>query len=743
VDPLGQVTVSAWDRYDRLLSRTDALGRTTRYGYDAEGRVTRVERADGPAATAWYGPLGSPVTVVDPDGATWRYEHDERGLVTVATDPAGATTRYAYDALGHVTAVTDALRHTRRVETDAAGLPTAVTDPLGATTRYRRDAFGRVVEVVDPLDQATRLEWTVEGRLAARTLPDGGTERWAYDGEGNEVAYTDALGQVTRTEIRGFDLPTARTTPDGARTGYAYDTELRLVRVTNPVGLSWCYDYDPAGRLVRETDFNGRTVCYSYDHAGQLAGHVNGAGQSLRYRRDPLGHVVEERADDSTMTFERDPVGRILRATGPEVEVTLSRDPLGRVVAETCNGRTVESRYDLLGRRVWRRTPSGAESTWELGADDRPVALHAGDHTVLFDHDAAGRETERRVGATALTQTWDQTSRLQSQSVSTRGARASRRRTYRYRPDGYVVGIGDRRFDLDQAGRVTGVDGPDSTERYAYDPAGVLVSAQWPSSEPIGAAERDYGGTQVRRAGAIRYEYDVQGRIVLRQHKRLSARPDTWRYTWNSADRLVGVLTPDRRTWRYRYDPFGRRITKQRLGQNGDVVEQVDFAWDCPVLAEQRSSTGPVLCWDTRPGEHRPLVQRERSALRDAAQADVDERFYAIVTDLVGAPTELVGADGELAWQACSTLWGAVTGTGTVDCPLRFPGQYADPESGLHYNVLRHYDPATARYVSPDPLGLGGGPDPHAYVPNPTRWLDPLGLTPCGTELYRPPRRRH
>ena len=154
-------------------------------------------------------------------------------------------------------------------------------------------------------------------------------------------------------------------------------------------------------------------------------------------------------------------------------------------------------------------------------------------------------------------------------------------------------------------------------------------------------------------------------------------------------------------------------------------------------MAEQRSSTGPVLCWDTRPGEHRPLVQRERSALRDAAQADVDERFYAIVTDLVGAPTELVGADGELAWQACSTLWGAVTGTGTVDCPLRFPGQYADPESGLHYNVLRHYDPATARYVSPDPLGLGGGPDPHAYVPNPTRWLDPLGLTPCGTELYR------
>ncbi|RNG18204.1 hypothetical protein EEJ42_27590 [Streptomyces botrytidirepellens] len=31
------------------------------------------------------------------------------------------------------------------------------------------------------------------------------------------------------------------------------------------------------------------------------------------------------------------------------------------------------------------------------------------------------------------------------------------------------------------------------------------------------------------------------------------------------------------------------------------------------------------------------------------------------------------------------------------DCSLRFPGQYADPETGLYYNYFRHYDPETAR----------------------------------------------
>ncbi|MFD9124449.1 RHS repeat domain-containing protein [Kitasatospora sp. NPDC059571] len=56
------------------------------------------------------------------------------------------------------------------------------------------------------------------------------------------------------------------------------------------------------------------------------------------------------------------------------------------------------------------------------------------------------------------------------------------------------------------------------------------------------------------------------------------------------------------------------------------------------------------------------------------------------------------------------------------------PGQYHDDESGLAHNYFRYYDPATGRYLSSDPLGLGAGPNPHAYVPNPLAWIDPLGL---------------
>lgn len=68
-----------------------------------------------------------------------------------------------------------------------------------------------------------------------------------------------------------------------------------------------------------------------------------------------------------------------------------------------------------------------------------------------------------------------------------------------------------------------------------------------------------------------------------------------------------------------------------------------------------------------------------------------------------------------------------------MDCPLRFPGQYADPETGLHHNFHRYYDPETARYVSSDPLGLDAGPNPYWYGPHPLTWIDPYGLAMCRT----------
>jgi RHS repeat-associated protein len=261
---------------------------------------------------------------------------------------------------------------------------------------------------------------------------------------------------------------------------------------------------------------------------------------------------------------------------------------------------------------------------------------------------------------------------------------------------------------------------------------------EWPISHPghDATGARSYSATRITHAGKIRYEHDAQGRIILRQRTALSGKPDAWRYRWDAEDRLIAVITPDGTEWHYHYDPLGRRTTKLRLAADGKtVVERADFTWDGNTLCEQTTQAQHLpnrvtLTWDHQ--DVRPLAQTERILTAEDSQDEFDCRFFAVVTDLVGRPTELLDDAGNIAWHSRATLWGTTTWstTATAYTPLRFPGQYHDLETGLHYNYFRYYEPETARYLTPDPLGLAPAPNPAGYVINPLGWIDPLGLAP-------------
>ncbi|MDJ0383749.1 putative T7SS-secreted protein [Streptomyces sp. G-G2] len=743
-DPLGAVTRYAYDGRGRPTSSTDPLGRTTHSTYDDRGLLVSVIRPDGREARAEYDELGCPVKVIAPDGSVVRQTYDGRGNRTSVTRADGSVTRIAYDELGHITAVTDPLGAVTRVRTDRAGLPVAVTGRLGATTTYERDAFGRTTAVRDPLGAVTRTRWSVEGKPLHRSAPGGDDRSWTYDGEGNCLTRADGpSGGPVRFEYTHFDAVSARTDADGSRHEYTYDAGLRLTGVRNPQGLTWEYVYDAAGQLVAETDFDGRTLRYEYDAAGQLLSRGDALGQVVTYERDALGRPVRKDAAGTVTTYEYDVFDQLAVAVRGDCVLTRLRDRTGRLLEEAVDGRRLVHAYDAAGRRAGRTTPTGATAAWSFDAAGRPDALTTAGRRIGFAHDAAGRELTRTYGdVVTLSSGWDAAGRLTGQLLTGAGESVLQRRGYTYRDDGVLTGIDDllagpRTFDLDPRGRVTAVHAENWTERYAYDEAGNQASASWPGSHPGGqdaTGPRAYAGTRLLTAGRVRHEYDALGRVVLRQKARLSRKPDTWRYEWDADDRITAVTTPDGTRWRYAYDALGRRTAKERMTADGlEVAERTVFTWDGNLLCEQTTTTaeganGIAVTWDHR--GLRPLAQTER--ILTASQEVVDERFYAIVTDLVGAPTELVDERGALAWRGRSTLWGSTAWSrdSTAYTPLRFPGQYFDPESGLHYNYFRSYDPETARYLSPDPLGLAPAQNPSAYVSNPHQWCDPFGLAP-------------
>ncbi|MFY3384384.1 RHS repeat-associated core domain-containing protein [Paracidovorax sp. MALMAid1276] len=128
-------------------------------------------------------------------------------------------------------------------------------------------------------------------------------------------------------------------------------------------------------------------------------------------------------------------------------------------------------------------------------------------------------------------------------------------------------------------------------------------------------------------------------------------------------------------------------------------------------------------------------------------------RQYAVHADHLNTPRRLTQEDGQVAWQWAYSAFGdepptqaahRFTGettnpsTGSTAVPqvnynLRYPGQYFDKESNLHYNYFRSYDSRTGRYTQGDPIGLEGGFNRFAYVDSdPLTWTDSEGLNPRG-----------
>ncbi|WP_194924326.1 DUF6531 domain-containing protein [Catenulispora pinisilvae] len=759
VDALGGARELWHDPRGRLLRQVDELGNVTEFVRDERGNALSVTQADGAVTSAAYNDHDQPIEVVAPDGACWRYTYDARGLLVSIADPCDASSTFGYDELGRLVEMTDAAGATQRYRVNEAGLPLEVVGPTGAVARVSRDAFGRVVEHLDPLGDRTVIERDRLGRAVREVAPDGTFEQWGYDPEGNLLAHTTPTGAVTRYEYGPFDKLTARTDPDGSRYTFAYDAELHMTTATGPTGLTWQYEYDAVGHLIGERDFNDVARTYRLDAAGQLTERLDAAGRGIAFERDRRGRVVARHTGDDVVRFAYDAAGRMREAVGAGAQLTYTYDAAGRVIAETVDGRTLTNTYDAAGRRTDRTTPAGVTTRWSYDLAGRHERMAGTAGALEFRYDAAGQETLRLLGPGAtLRQAYDTAGRLLAQDIRSHsgqdaaaiatevGASVIQARAIGYRADGIPVEVRDSLrgsivYQLDAAGRVDGVDAADWHEMYAYDALGNLANARVPggADEPDEGAGAgfEYQGTQIRAGSRTAYEHDAAGRLIRKVRRTLSGGRKIWTYTWNDDDQLTGFTGPDGTTWTYAYDPLGRRIAKNRLTEDGTTAETTVFIWDGPRVTEERrdgtDGRSWSTTWDYEPGGFQPLAQTRRSWAADAPQEEIDQEFHAIVADAVGTPFELVTPDGRLAWHTTRSLYGQqiTAPDSTTDCRLGFPGQYRDDESGLYYNVYRYYDPETASYCSPDPLGFVPAPNNTAYVPNPLVESDPLGLFGC------------
>jgi len=290
-------------------------------------------------------------------------------------------------------------------------------------------------------------------------------------------------------------------------------------------------------------------------------------------------------------------------------------------------------------------------------------------------------------------------------------------RRYNYDANGNLAGIddsrkGNRSYHYDPLDRLISVRGA-TPESFAHDPAGNLLGQSNESTANLANVK----GNRLLMQGDRHYEYDAYGN--LSRERRGTGQKLVTEYRYDCQHRLIGVSLPGGSTATYKYDAFGRRIEKT---VDGHITE---FLWQGERLIAE-SAENRYRSYIYEPGTFRPLAMLDGEGPRKATP------FYYQL-DHLGTPQELTDYSGEIMWSAKYRAYGnlAALDVSEIDNPLRFQGQYFDAETGLHYNRHRYYNPGTGRFLTPDPIKLAGGLNSYQYVPNPTGWVDPLGLNTC------------
>ena len=181
--------------------------------------------------------------------------------------------------------------------------------------------------------------------------------------------------------------------------------------------------------------------------------------------------------------------------------------------------------------------------------------------------------------------------------------------------------------------------------------------------------------------------------------------------------------------WEYAYDPFGRRLSKERkdkLAWTSTEPKRTRFVWDGSRLAQEYTYQGSYTHIYTDQDSYEPLAQIFYNAK--------DEKQYLayIHTDQIGIPREMTDMYGNLLWYGEYSAWGRLKKDERIypnaHQPFRLQNQYYDRETGLHYNLMRYYEAETGRFINQDPIGLFGGNNLYSFGNQALDFVDPLGL---------------
>ncbi len=426
-------------------------------------------------------------------------------------------------------------------------------------------------------------------------------------------------------------------------------------------------------RLTGRTDPLSRSESYSYDSNGNLTHFTDRRGKVTTYTYDNLNretfagfNTVSGPAYDSTITNTYD-AGNRLTQTVDSVTGTISRT------------------YDGLDRMTQETTPQG---------------------TVSYAYDAANRRSSMTVtGQTAVSYTYDNANRLTqiargTPTVSLAYDNANRRTSITL-PNGVVVSYG-----YDSGSALTGITYTNGsttlgTLTYAYDLAGRRTSvggSYAATGLPNAISPTAYdAANELTTWGTATPTYDSNGNITS---------DGTNSYVWNARNQLASMNSGGAS---FQYDPFGRRVAKTIISTT------TNYLYDGANPVQELAGTTPTANLLTG-GVDEYFTRTDSSGTAN------------FLMDALGSTLALTDGSGSTLASYTYEPFGNTATSGSSASTYEYTGRENDGD-GLYFLRARYYNPTLQRFLSEDPIGLGGGINFYRYgMDQPTDFTDPAGL---------------
>lgn len=757
-DSVTQEAITKWtyDDYGNIKTKTDPEGHKTEYTYDV---------------------LGNVLTEKDRRGNTWVDSYDAAGNLLTETTPLNHVTQYVYNKVGNRVEIIDALNNKTSFQYDVRDHLVRETDAYGQHKIHIFNSQNQLISAQDEDGKLARFEYDSFNRLIKLIDSIGNITIFEY-GEGNaELSQLSRIRYPTYTleffyDLRGRQVLLRQIlAPDNSQdTRFAYDAAGNREQITDPAGRIQKFKYDPLGRLFLAEDIAGDIVASSYDSRDNLLSIANEnnvlirryqydrnnfqtheiwpEGQTYISKFDPNGNLLEKIDAKGQITrFTYDKSNRLSKteyfeaeaAAQPAKGIDYSYNAVNSLTSYDDGQTQGTYGYDNLQRLLTEAVNYGPFSLGYINTyrpNDRKESLVYPDNTTIqYGYDAGNRLSRITIpgqgnitinaykwhapekvtlpGGVSQQNSYDAILRLQQILAQDPAGNSLMNYQYVYDTAGNIIGKntekGSHVYEYDAADRLAAVNNPVlPDESYSYDAAGNRLT-----SADIASQWRYNDANQLLEAGDAQYEYDLNGNLARR-----TANGEVQILIYDFDNRLVEIRREDNSLIAgYSYDPFGRRLSK-----TVDGLTTYFYYNEQGLIGEYDSTGAPIQLYGYAP---------EGLWGTDPVFTRVGAEYHYYLNDHLGTPQKLVDTSGSVQWSADYAAFGHATvdSSSTVANPLRFPGQYFDPESGFYYNYHRYYDPALGRYITSDPIGSGGGLNVYLYANSaPAVYMDNEGL---------------